>query len=192
MGLDRDCRDCTSVTQLHGGLDASNPAGPDARLFIDLDVCTGETCSRCVVECSYPYHSGINNGMISAIELATYSLVCRRCEEPHCVKACPREALEQMEGLDRMLVRHTMRCVNCRSCSHACPYGTIYPELLPRFTSNCDFCADRRNSGEPICMKTCPYGAIRLVPGDANLGENTFRVGRRLVVHSTHWSREKA
>ena len=41
---------------------------------------------------------------MSVAELATYALVCRRCEEPHCVNACPFEAIEQQEENDNMLV----------------------------------------------------------------------------------------
>jgi Fe-S-cluster-containing hydrogenase component 2 len=181
----------TTIDQLHEGPPAPG-TGADERLFVDLDICAGKTCRKCVVDCSYFFHSGINNGMISAIELATYSLVCRKCEEPHCVKSCPKEALEQMKEADRMLVRHTLRCVSCRSCSHACPYGTVYPELVPRFADNCDFCLDRRERGAPVCISTCPYGALKLVRGDAELDARTFRVGRRLIVHSTHWKKDKA
>jgi len=181
----------TTAGQLHQGPGEPAASSGDA-LYLDLDICTGSICSKCVVDCSYFFHTGSNNGMISAIELATYSLVCRKCEEPHCVKSCPKDALEQMKEADRMLVRHTVRCVSCRSCSHACPYGTIYPELVPKFADNCDYCLDRRGRGSPVCIPTCPYGALKLVPGDTELGERTFRVGRRLIVHSTHWSREKA
>jgi Fe-S-cluster-containing dehydrogenase component len=86
-----------------------------------------------------------------------------------------------------------MRCVSCRSCSHACPYGTIYPEHVPQIVHNCDFCLDRRQApGQPLCVHSCPHGALRLAAGDASLNENTFLVGENLVVHSTHWVRDKA
>ena len=166
--------------------------GKDARLYIDLDVCASEKCKTCRVQCSYLYHPD-NNGIVSVMELATYALVCRKCEEAHCVKACPVEALEQDKEKNKLLVRHNMRCISCRSCSHACPYGTIYPELVPLLISNCDFCLDRRSAkNEPLCIKSCPYGALSLKPGDIELDENTFLVGDNIIVHSTHWDREKA
>jgi Fe-S-cluster-containing hydrogenase component 2 len=180
---------CTTTAQLRGTGQAASPP-PGMMIRIDLDICTLSECERCVVKCSYPHHLGTNNGMISAVELATYVLVCRRCEEPHCVRSCPRDALERVADRDGMLERHTARCVSCRSCSHACPYGTIYPEMVPRFTDNCDFCLDRRQA-EPVCISSCPYGALGLVPGDAAAGEDTFLVGGNLVVHSRHWNREK-
>ena len=81
-------------------------------------------------------------GIVSVAELASYALVCRRCEEPHCVNACPQEALEQQKDQAKLLVRHPLRCISCKSCSHACPYGTIYPEHVPLLFHHCDYCLD--------------------------------------------------
>ena len=173
----------TTVDQLHGNIDAVEKSGK--KLFIDLDICTSDQCDKCVIECSYFYHP-VNNGMISLIELATYALVCRQCEEPHCVNSCPRDALEKLD--DGTLVRHTALCVSCRTCSHACPYGTIYPEIVPHLANICDYCQDR---GDYTCIPTCPYGALAIA--DANIeGDDVFQLGNRLVVHSTHWDRSKA
>jgi Fe-S-cluster-containing dehydrogenase component len=182
----------TSAEQLHQGkVNLEGKKGPDLRLFIDLDVCSTGECKECEIQCSYFYHPG-NNGIISVAELATYYLVCRRCEEPHCVNACPFEALEQQKGKEKLLIRHSMRCVSCRSCSHACPYGTIYPENVPYIVHACDFCLDRREqSDEPLCMKTCSHGALSLKRADEEMPEHTFLVGDNLIVHSTHWEREK-
>ncbi|MGB2631238.1 MAG: 4Fe-4S dicluster domain-containing protein [Candidatus Omnitrophota bacterium] len=185
----------TSAEQIHQGkMNVEPKKGKDKRLFIDLDVCASGECEECVTKCSYLYHrQTANNGILSVAELATYALVCRRCEDPHCVAACPVEALEQEEEKDALLVRHNMRCISCRSCSHACPYGTIYPELVPLLVHNCDFCLDRRDvKQEPLCITTCPYGALSLREADKELGENEFLAGDNIIVHSTHWDREKA
>jgi Fe-S-cluster-containing dehydrogenase component len=183
----------TSAEQIHqSNINTSPTKGKDKRLFIDLDVCSSGQCKKCEIKCSFFYHSN-NNGIVSVAELATYYLVCRRCEEPHCVNACPVEALEQQKDKDKLLIRHNMRCISCKSCSHACPYGTIYPELVPLLIHNCDFCLDRReDKDEPLCIKTCPYGALKLKAASSDLDENTFLVGDSLIVHSTHWDREKA
>ena len=183
----------TSAEQLHQGtLDLAPKKGKDKRLFIDLDICASGKCEKCVIQCSYFFHPN-NAGIDSVAELATYALVCRRCEAPHCVPSCPFEALEQQTDKDKMLIRHNMRCVSCKSCSHACPYGTIYPELVPFIVHNCDFCLDRRGqASEPLCIKTCPYGALSLKDADTKEDENTFPVGDNIIVHSTHWQQEKA
>ena len=176
----------------HGQLNPEPTEGNDIRLLIDLDICASGECKDCDIACSYFYHPG-NNGIMSVVELATYALVCRKCEEPHCVKACPVEALEQQPEKNKILVRHNMRCVSCKSCSHACPYGTIYPEHVPFLIHACDFCLDRmEQKGEPLCIKSCSHGALSLKIAADVLGENTFFVGDNLIVHSTHWMREKA
>ena len=164
----------------------------EKKLFIDLDICASGECKECVIKCSYYYHPE-NNGIVSVAEIATYALVCRRCEEAHCVNSCPVEALEQDKERDKLLVRHNMRCVSCKSCSHACPYGTIYPELVPLLVNTCDFCLDRRGEKrEPLCISSCPYGALKLEEKDFKPDENIFLAGDNLIVHSTHWQREKA
>jgi Fe-S-cluster-containing dehydrogenase component len=183
----------TSAEELYIGI-AETAAEPPAgmRLFVDLDVCASGKCAGCTALCSYFYHPS-NNGILSVVELAAYALVCRRCEEPHCVKSCPVQALEQLPSMEKRLIRHPMRCVSCRSCSHACPYGTIYPEIVPLIVHNCDFCMDRRGAeNEPLCIASCPHGALALRQAEDPLPERTFLVGNNLVVHSTHWMREKA
>jgi len=183
----------TSAEQIHqGNVNIEPQKGEDRRLFVDLDICLSGQCKKCVIECSYYYHPQ-NNGVVSLIELISYYLVCRRCEEAHCVNSCPHEALEQQADKGNLLIRHNMRCVSCKSCSHACPYGTIYPESVPLLIHNCDFCHDRKKEdNQPLCIKTCPLKALSLRKGDADLDENTFLVGDNLIVHSRHWDREKA
>ncbi len=186
----------TSAEELHQGqLNPQPQKGQDQRLFVDLDVCAKGQCKDCVIQCSYYHHQQGpgNNGIVSVAELATYALVCRRCEEPHCVNACPKDALEQQKEKGKLLMRHPLRCVSCRSCSHACPYGTIYPDNVPLLVHNCDFCLDRRDQKkEPLCVSTCPHGALSLKSAEGDLGENTFLVGDNIIVHSTHWQWEKA
>lgn len=183
----------TSAEQLHHSKVSVDPVkGSDERLYIDLDICSSGECKECALECSYFYHPG-NNGILSIAELATYYLVCRKCEEPHCVNACPVDALEQQKDKGNLLIRHNMRCISCKTCSHACPYGTIYPEIIPFIVHNCDFCLDRRKAkNEPLCIQSCPHGALALKKGDIELDENTFLAGENVIVHSTHWNWEKA
>lgn len=183
----------TSAEQIHQGkLNVKPGESGDKRLFIDLDICASGKCRNCVIKCSY-FHHPENNGIISVAELATYALVCRRCEEAHCVNACPKDALEQDKDRNKLLNRHNMRCISCKSCSHACPYGTIYAELVPLLIHNCDFCLDRRDEeGEPLCIKSCPYGALSLKGNRPEPDAGIFPVGDNIMVHSTHWQWEKA
>jgi Fe-S-cluster-containing dehydrogenase component len=114
----------TSAEQFHHNLLNPAPAKAESRLlYIDLDVCTSGDCGSCNLKCSYASLEKNNNGIASVAELATMVLVCRKCEEAHCVAACPVEALERRDEEGKVLVRHNLRCVGCTSCSHACPYA---------------------------------------------------------------------
>ena len=96
------------------------------RLLVDLEVC--DKCPECVVKCSYIYHPD-NIGIAGVRELATFATICHRCEDAPCVSACYKDALERQEN--GLIKRYNMRCVSCKSCTVACPFGVIFSELLP-------------------------------------------------------------
>ena len=146
-----------------------------------------ESREVCEAQCSYPYHPD-NDGITSLRELAAYAVICRRCESGNCLVACPKEALEK--DADGILRRYNLRCISCKSCSLACPFGTIYPELVPYAVSRCDYCIERLASGEePLCVKTCPYGAIKYIDIEADEEQNLHAVGNNLVVKCEVWKR---
>ena len=157
------------------------------RLLVDLEVC--RLCKKCTAECSYFYHPG-NKGFITVLESATRAEICRKCEEAPCVAACPREALEK--EADSIVRRFTMRCVGCNTCVLACPFGAIHPEIIPYLGSQCDYCADRLNGEqEPLCVRTCPEGALKYLEIDESTEKNIRSVGDKLVVHSIAWRADK-
>ncbi len=157
------------------------------RLFVDLEVCA--KCPECVTKCGYFYHPG-NNGMVSVREMAALSVVCRRCQNPVCISACPREALEREEtGVVR---RYKMRCVGCKSCSVACPFGTLLPEAVPYAVSVCDYCAGAVQKGEvPVCVTSCPLSAVQFSEAEEDISKNNYAAGERLVVHALPWKKEE-
>ena len=126
-----------------------------ARLILDLNRC--DQCDRCGVRCGYFYRANPSeHGVFALRERATYALVCRRCEEPSCVDACPFDALQRQA--DGVLVRHNLRCVSCQLCANACPFGTIYPDMLGFYVTPCDHCLG--TGSRPSCADTCERGAI--------------------------------
>lgn len=72
--------------------------------------------------------------------------------------ACPFEALERRA--DGILERHNLRCVSCKLCAHACPFGTIYPDMLSFYVTPCDYCLGQLTSAPP-CATSCRRGAIQ-------------------------------
>lgn len=158
------------------------------KVFIDLDLLDKlEEEGDLKVQCSYPYHPG-NDGVLSLRELAAYAVICRHCESANCVSSCPREALEKdAEGI---LKRYNMRCISCKSCALACPFGTIYTEALPFFASSCDYCIGRLAPGEaPLCVRTSPDEAIKYTDVEADESKEMYKVGDHLVVKCKAWKR---
>jgi len=127
------------------------------RLVIDLETC--QRCDDCIVECRYHYRAlPADHGIRGLRERATYLLVCRRCEEASCMAACAFDALERRD--DGVLERHNLRCVSCMACAHACPFGTILPEMLPFYETPCDYCLDAAGAEEPACVASCRRGGL--------------------------------
>jgi formate dehydrogenase iron-sulfur subunit len=86
---------------------------------------------------------------------------CMHCVEPACVSVCPVGALEKLES--GPVVYHAERCIGCRYCMAACPFGIPKSQWDKSFPliQKCDFCADRLANGEgPACEEACPTGAI--------------------------------
>lgn len=131
------------------------------KLIIDLQKCSEQNLSD--VKCSYKHHPE-NNGMQILLEKIYFALICRKCNSAPCVEACPQNALEKVptENKDEStLKRGNMLCTGCGTCAIACPFGTIYTDLIPFASNICDVCKDRLPSGEkPLCTQTCNDGCI--------------------------------
>jgi formate dehydrogenase iron-sulfur subunit len=102
---------------------------------------------------------------------------CMHCLHPACVSACPVGALHRLE--DGAVVYDQSRCIGCRYCMMACPFGVPkfdWNETLPTI-HKCFFCADRQAQGlEPACAAACPTGALTFGDRDALLAEAQARI----------------
>jgi Fe-S-cluster-containing dehydrogenase component len=137
----------------------------NAKLVIDLAKVKPQGQSH--IRCSYKHHPE-NKGFDAVLEMVRFSLICRRCEAAPCVAACPHGALEKTPGQGDtagVLKRANMLCTGCGTCALACPFGTIYDDLVPFASSVCDLCNGRLEPGEkPLCVRTCEAGGVSYEP----------------------------
>ncbi|MCK5148403.1 4Fe-4S ferredoxin [bacterium] len=155
-------------------------------LYIDLEKC--RDCKSCHAECSYFYHP-FNDGITYLREVAEFTLTCRQCEAAPCIEVCPTDALERQD--DGIIRRWNIRCVACNSCSYACPFGTILPELIGYAVSRCDFCHARLNHKDaPVCVDKCTLGAISYGEYEVNEEKNIYRISDHLLVHAISWNKK--
>jgi molybdopterin-containing oxidoreductase family iron-sulfur binding subunit len=105
---------------------------------------------------------------------------CHQCRNSPCTKVCPVKATWREP--DGIVVVDYDRCVGCRCCMAACPYGArrfnwgepnvppseVNPDThvlgnRPRgkgVVEKCTFCIQRVRSGRyPACVEVCPAGA---------------------------------
>jgi anaerobic dimethyl sulfoxide reductase subunit B len=137
---------------------------------LDLKNCTG--CKACQVACKEK--NGLTAGLLwrRVVEVSsgswqargpawiantyTYflSTACCHCEEPICLEVCPTRAITQRE--DGIVMIDSERCIGCRYCEWACPYGAPRFDPETGLMSKCDFCADRIDESlPPVCVSAC-------------------------------------
>jgi Fe-S-cluster-containing dehydrogenase component len=154
-----------------------------AKLIIDLAKCKLQGESE--VQCSYKHHPE-NKGIDSLLEMIRFALICRRCEAAPCIDACPQSALEKVptENDDAGILRRAnMLCTGCGTCSIACPFGTIYSDLIPFPSSVCDLSKGRLSNGDkPLCVTTCKDGSIDYGEVDVSKEEDLVEVFEGIVV----------
>jgi len=152
-----------------------------AKLIIDLAGSRLQGESH--VRCSYNDHPD-NRGFDSLLEMIRFALICRKCKGAPCIAACPNGALEKVRkngGDEGILKRHNMLCTGCGTCAMACPFGTIYTDLIPFPSSVCDVCRGRLGPEEkPLCVTTCEDGSIDY--GEQEAGGDFVEVFEDIVV----------
>lgn len=100
-------------------------------------------------------------------------VMCNHCDNPPCVRACPTRAT--FKNKDGIVVMDYHRCIGCRFCMAACPYGMRsfnwrdpragldmnainrhFPTRMRGVVEKCNFCAERVGLGkQPACVEAC-------------------------------------
>ncbi len=87
------------------------------------------------------------------------SVACNHCERAVCAEACPAQAIRQRE--DGIVLIDAERCIGCKYCSWACPYGAPQYDWRSRSMTKCTFCVEDVEAGlAPACVAACPLRVL--------------------------------
>lgn len=147
-------------------------------VIADPRKCVG--CKACMAACLVKHYvpGDVPIARLNVVQIGNHTapIVCHHCENAPCAAACPTGALYN-DG-DRVGIRME-RCIGCRSCVLACPYGAV--DVVDRYDAShlgdlvvgaapkamvvkCDRCYDRVSG--PACVEACTSFALSVVNQD--------------------------
>lgn len=161
-----------------GALRVPQPVQQGTGILIDTTKCVG--CQLCQTACQKNKNlpadtkqrtlSAVSPSVVQMMNVSTdpakpemkpVKKQCMNCLNPACVAACTVGALQKRA--DGPVVYDANRCIGCRYCMYACPFGIPTFEWNQQFSliKKCDGCADRIDQGKsPACVEACPASAL--------------------------------
>lgn len=153
-------------------------------------------CRTCEVACALAH----SNAGVEGLTPATFQprlkviktldvsspVMCHHCEDAPCANACPANAIVYQNNSVQVLQQ---RCVGCKSCVMACPFGAMDVVTVPatrQFAGiqisvgvkaqahKCDLCSGKEAG--PACVAACPTEALHLM--DQNSMEEAMQLRR--------------
>lgn len=191
------------IHSVSGAVDRRTPARKPKRwaMVIDIQRCQKEHgCTECIEAChrvhNVPTFKDRNHevkwiwkepfertfpSLDSAYTAIAFQgkpvlVFCNHCNKPPCVRVCPTQATWRRE--DGIVMMDWHRCIGCRYCVAACPYGSRsfnwldprphisqldpgFPTRTKGVVEKCTFCEERLAKGQPpACVDACREKAL--------------------------------
>lgn len=156
-------------------------------IIADAQKCIG--CRTCEVACVVSHQHDQSCTTVSAPQFApcirvvksdelSTATLCRQCEDAPCANVCPVDVIQRENAAWYVDQR---RCIGCKSCMVACPYGAITVMLTGEGVQalKCDLCRHRAEG--PACIAACPTQALRCLEG-AELERLSAQRRRRMAL----------
>ena len=164
---------CAGLLLVAGGLSGEAPGamakqrselqGSQYGFLVDATRCVG--CRKCIEACRFG--NSLDGETADRRVLREYVVLgrkrtittsCMHCAEPSCAKVCPAGAITK--GAGGIVSVNKDRCIGCKYCYQACPYGV--PKYNAVAMDKCDCCT---GSGvavgdEPFCARACKFGGL--------------------------------
>ncbi len=139
-------------------------------LWVDLEHCIG--CNACTMACKAENNTpvGVDYNRVMEIEEGSFldaskapdvsvtfvPMPCMHCARPACQAACPVGAITKRKE-DGIVLINKDKCIGCRYCAWACPYGAPQFNAEAKVMEKCTLCVHRVEKGQqPACVTTCP------------------------------------
>jgi molybdopterin-containing oxidoreductase family iron-sulfur binding subunit len=165
----------TACHEAHNVPDFRNPDGtPDVKHEI-------KWIWKTAFENAFPGQE--NPYMSEHVKEMPFLVLCNQCTNPPCVRVCPTKATYKYRDGITMMDMH--RCIGCRFCMAACPYGARsfnwvdprkaanldparggklnneYPTRTKGVVEKCLFCSERLAVGKmPACVEAAPKSGL--------------------------------
>lgn len=142
-------------------------------MVINLRKCAG--CHACTIACKAEFNVplAVWRSWVEIRESGTYPNVrrsflpklCNNCRKAPCVDVCSTRASHYDK--DDIVQIDDNKCIGCKLCTAACPYGQRFVNPNKGTADKCTFCMHRVRKGLwPSCVNACINGAR--VFGDVN------------------------
>lgn len=151
--------------------------------IIDVSLCNG--CHACQIVCK-DEHVGSDwtpiakpqpdtgqfwlkltetvRGTVPKVKVAYRPHLCMHCDQAPCMDSCKVYGAIYKRD-DGLVIIDPEKCVGCKSCVAACPYGAIYFNDELNIAQKCTGCAHLLGGGHPIeeprCIDACPTEALK-------------------------------
>lgn len=137
-------------------------------IVVDLDRCSG--CFSCEISCKNENNIALGSyynkvmtvgpfGEFPRLQQYFLPVHCQQCEDAPCVHVCPTGASYRDPDTNVVLVDKS-KCIGCKYCMMACPYGVRSWNTDERVVEKCTLCGQLTAKGElPACVHNCPGGA---------------------------------